>query len=90
MIYCWYIFNIFVDNEDGGGMAIEGLDVENFGFPNAHSQSPYSNFQNEWRHEFYIYYYAKNFMNIQTLTCYIFILSNYLSVVVDICIIYYG
>ena len=27
-------------------------------------------------------------MNIKTLTCYI--LSNYLSVVVDICIIYYG
>ena len=55
MIYCWYIFNIFVDDEDGGDVAIKGLDVENFGFPNAHVQSPYSNFQNEWRHEFYIY-----------------------------------
>ena len=48
-----------------------------FCFPNAPFQSPYSNFQNE----FYIYYYAKIFMNIQTLTCYVFILSNYLSVV---------
>nr|CAN66693.1 hypothetical protein VITISV_032487 [Vitis vinifera] len=36
-----------IDDEDGGDMAIEGLDVENFGFPNAHVQSPYSNFQNE-------------------------------------------
>ncbi|RVW24462.1 hypothetical protein CK203_082141 [Vitis vinifera] len=35
------------DDEDGGDVAIEGLDVENFGFPNAHVQSPYSNFQNE-------------------------------------------
>ncbi|RVW22033.1 hypothetical protein CK203_105179 [Vitis vinifera] len=43
------------DDEDGGDVAIEGLDVENFGFPNAHVQSPYSNFQNERRHEFYIY-----------------------------------
>ena len=34
MIYCWYIFNIFVDDEDGGDVAIEGLAVENFGFPN--------------------------------------------------------
>ncbi|KAL6335912.1 hypothetical protein AAG906_003537 [Vitis piasezkii] len=32
---------------NGGGLAIEGLDVENFGFPNAHFQSPFSNFQNE-------------------------------------------
>ena len=55
MISCRYIFNIFVDDEDGGDVAIEGLDVENFGFPNAHVQSPYSNFQNEWKHEFYIY-----------------------------------
>ncbi|RVW29997.1 hypothetical protein CK203_089826 [Vitis vinifera] len=36
-----------IDNEDGGDVAIEGLDVEIFGFPNAHVQSPYSNFQNE-------------------------------------------
>ncbi|RVW45035.1 hypothetical protein CK203_067440 [Vitis vinifera] len=36
-----------IDDEDGGDVAIEGLDVENFGFPNAHVQSPYSNFQNE-------------------------------------------
>ncbi|KAL6318407.1 hypothetical protein AAG906_041170 [Vitis piasezkii] len=36
-----------VNGEDGGGVAIEGLDVENFGFPDAHFQSPYSNFQNE-------------------------------------------
>nr|CAN73929.1 hypothetical protein VITISV_013263 [Vitis vinifera] len=36
-----------VDNEDGGDVAIEGLDVENFGFPDAYFQSPYSNFQNE-------------------------------------------
>ncbi|RVW83944.1 hypothetical protein CK203_047364 [Vitis vinifera] len=36
-----------IDDEDGGGVAIEGLDVENFGFPDAHLQSPYSNFQNE-------------------------------------------
>ncbi|RVW45809.1 hypothetical protein CK203_086263 [Vitis vinifera] len=36
-----------IDDEDGGGVAIEGLDVENFGFPDAHFQSPYSNFQNE-------------------------------------------
>ncbi|XP_010659190.2 uncharacterized protein LOC100241297 [Vitis vinifera] len=35
------------DDEDGGDVAIKGLDVENFGFPNAHVQSPYSNFQNE-------------------------------------------
>ena len=55
MISCLYIFNIFVDDEDGGGMAIEGLDVENFGFLDAHFQSPYFNFQNERRHEFYIY-----------------------------------
>ena len=47
MISCWYIFNIFVDDEDGGGVAIEGLDMENFGFPDADFQSPYSNFQNE-------------------------------------------
>ena len=26
-----------------------------FGFPNAHFQYPYSNFQNKWRHKFYIY-----------------------------------
>ncbi|RVW62613.1 hypothetical protein CK203_059531 [Vitis vinifera] len=36
-----------IDDEDGGDMAREGLDVENFGFPNAHFQSPYSNFPNE-------------------------------------------
>ncbi|RVX02328.1 hypothetical protein CK203_028275 [Vitis vinifera] len=36
-----------IDDEDGGDMAREGLDVENFGFPNAHFQSPYSNFLNE-------------------------------------------
>ncbi|RVW15608.1 hypothetical protein CK203_077678 [Vitis vinifera] len=36
-----------VDNEDGGDVAIEGLDVENFGFPDAYFQSLYSNFQNE-------------------------------------------
>ena len=30
------MFNIFVDAEDGGGVAIEGLDVENFGFIDAH------------------------------------------------------
>ena len=47
MISFLYIFNIFVDDEDGGGMVVDGLDVENFGFPNAHFQSPYSNFQNE-------------------------------------------
>ncbi|KAL6350597.1 hypothetical protein AAG906_022307 [Vitis piasezkii] len=29
-----------VDNEDGGDVAIEGLDVENFGFPDAYFQSP--------------------------------------------------
>ena len=46
MISYWYIFNIFVDDEDGGGMALEGLDMENFGFPHAHFESPYSNFQN--------------------------------------------
>ncbi|RVW96522.1 hypothetical protein CK203_029644 [Vitis vinifera] len=34
-------------DEDGGGLAIEGLDVENFGFPDAHFQSSFSNFQNE-------------------------------------------
>ena len=61
MIFCWYIFNIFVDDEDGGGVAIEGLDVENFGFPDAHFQSPYSNFQNEWRHEFLYLLVWKNF-----------------------------
>ncbi|KAL6342989.1 hypothetical protein AAG906_017009 [Vitis piasezkii] len=36
-----------IDDEDGGGMAIEGLDVENFGFPYAHFESPCHNFQNE-------------------------------------------
>ncbi|RVX08074.1 hypothetical protein CK203_014771 [Vitis vinifera] len=36
-----------IDDEDGGDVAIEGLDVENFGFPDAHVQYPYSNFQNE-------------------------------------------
>ncbi|RVW14579.1 hypothetical protein CK203_083892 [Vitis vinifera] len=36
-----------IDDEDGGDVAIEGLDMENFGFPDAHVQSPYSNFQNE-------------------------------------------
>ncbi|RVW38730.1 hypothetical protein CK203_077536 [Vitis vinifera] len=36
-----------IDDEDGGGVTIEGLDVEKFGFPNAHFQSPYPNFQNE-------------------------------------------
>ncbi|KAL6345482.1 hypothetical protein AAG906_017202 [Vitis piasezkii] len=36
-----------IDDEDGGDMAREGLDVENFGFPNAHFQSPYFNFPNE-------------------------------------------
>ncbi|RVW34274.1 hypothetical protein CK203_092972 [Vitis vinifera] len=35
------------DGEDGGGIAIEGLDVDNFGFTDAHFQSPYSNFQNK-------------------------------------------
>ena len=55
MISCWYIFNIFVTDEDGGGVAVERHYVENFGFLDAHFQSPYSNFQNEWGHEFYIY-----------------------------------
>ena len=55
MISYWYIFNIFVDDEDGGGVALEGLDVENFGFLDAHFEFPYPDFQNEWRHEFYIY-----------------------------------
>nr|CAN67153.1 hypothetical protein VITISV_038391 [Vitis vinifera] len=36
-----------IDDEDGGDVAIEGLDAENFGFSNAHFQSSYSNFQNE-------------------------------------------
>ena len=71
MISCWYILNIFVYDKDGGGTALEGLDVENFSFPNAHFESPYPNFQNEWRHEFYIYQYEKFFMNTQILTCYI-------------------
>ena len=53
--YKIHVFIHFVNDEDGGDVAIEGLDVENFGFPYAHFQSPYSNFQNEWRHEFYIY-----------------------------------
>ena len=42
-----FLLDIFVDDGDGGGVAIEGFDVENFGFPDAHFQSPYSNFQNE-------------------------------------------
>ena len=41
------MFNIFIDDENGDDVAKEGLDVEDFGFPNAHFQSPYSNFQNE-------------------------------------------
>ncbi|KAL6316654.1 hypothetical protein AAG906_019565 [Vitis piasezkii] len=36
-----------IDDKDGGGVAVERLDVENFGFPNAHFESPYPNFQNE-------------------------------------------
>ncbi|RVW45387.1 hypothetical protein CK203_107369 [Vitis vinifera] len=36
-----------IDDEDGGDVAIERLDVENFGFPDAHFQSLDSNFQNE-------------------------------------------
>ncbi|KAL6311806.1 hypothetical protein AAG906_018587 [Vitis piasezkii] len=36
-----------IDDEDGGGVVIEGLDVENFGFPDADFQSLYSNFQNK-------------------------------------------
>ena len=55
MISCWYIFNTFVDDNDDGGVVVEGFDVENFGFPYAHFESPHPNFQNEWRHEFYIY-----------------------------------
>ena len=51
MIYCRYVFNIFVDSEDDGGMALEGVDLENFGFPYAHFKSSYPNFQNEWRHD---------------------------------------
>ena len=47
MISFLYIFNIFVVNEDGGGVAIEGLDVENFGFLDAHFEFPYPDFQNE-------------------------------------------
>ena len=54
MISFLYIFNIFVDDKDGGGVAVERLDVENFGFPNAHFESPYPNFQNEWRHALYL------------------------------------
>ncbi|RVW34989.1 hypothetical protein CK203_092527 [Vitis vinifera] len=33
-----------IDDEDGGGVAVEGLDVENFGFPYAHFESPCGNF----------------------------------------------
>ncbi|RVW51469.1 hypothetical protein CK203_084037 [Vitis vinifera] len=36
-----------IDDKDGGGVAIKGLDVESFGFPDTYFQSPYSNFQNE-------------------------------------------
>ena len=52
MISCWYIFNIFVDDEDVSGVVVEGLDVKNFGFLDAHFEFPYPDFQNEWRHEF--------------------------------------
>ena len=55
MISCWYKFNIFVDDENGGGMVVEEFDVVNFNFPYAHFESPHPNFQNELRHEFYIY-----------------------------------
>ena len=41
------VFNIFVDDEDGGGVVVEGLDVENFGFLDAHFEFPYPDFQNE-------------------------------------------
>ena len=48
MVSFLYIFNIFVNDEDGGGdVTIEGLDVENSGFLDAHFQYPSSNFQNE-------------------------------------------
>ncbi|RVW71973.1 hypothetical protein CK203_055015 [Vitis vinifera] len=36
-----------IDDENGGGVAIERLDVENFGFPYAHFESQHPNFQNE-------------------------------------------
>ncbi|RVW46411.1 hypothetical protein CK203_081776 [Vitis vinifera] len=39
--------SIPINEVEGSSSHIEGLDVENFGFPNAHVQSPYSNFQNE-------------------------------------------
>ena len=55
MISYWYIFNIFVDDKDGSGVAVEGLDVENFGFSCAHFESPHPTFQNKWKHEFYIH-----------------------------------
>nr|CAN70395.1 hypothetical protein VITISV_014705 [Vitis vinifera] len=36
-----------IDDEDGGGMTLEGLDVENFGFSYIHFESSYPNYQHE-------------------------------------------
>ena len=36
-------------------MALEKVDLENFGFPYTQFESPYPNFQHEGKHGFYIY-----------------------------------
>ena len=90
MISCWYIFNIFVDDEDGGDVAIEGLDVENFGFSDAHFQSPFQ--FPKWMKTWILYLLVcKNlheYSNIEML--YFDQLFKCCGPVVDICIIYYG
>ena len=63
MIPCWYLFNIFVDDEDNSSMALDGVELENFGVPYAHFESLYPNFQNEWRHDIYIYVHV--FINMK-------------------------
>ena len=48
MIYFLYVLDFFfVDDEIDGDTTLDGVDVENFGFPYTQFAYPYLDFQNE-------------------------------------------
>ena len=42
-----YLILFFVDGEDAGDMAVDGIDLRDFGFPYNQVEHPYPEFQNE-------------------------------------------
>ena len=46
----YFILLFFVDNEDANDTAVDGIDVQNFGFPYNQVEHQYPEFQHEWPH----------------------------------------